>query len=127
MIIDEEAYVEHHGVKGQRWGVRRSGRALSKGAHTSRTSSDFKTAQKLRNKKPHELSNKQLKTLNERLNLEQQHARLNPSTVEKGRKKAKIFLDTIGLGVTAFGIVKSPAGKAAIKAGRKFTQKKVSG
>jgi len=57
--------------------------------------------------------------LNERMNLEQNFKRLNPSTATKGKAAIAGILGTIGLAVTAFNIYNSPAGKAAINLGRK--------
>lgn len=111
-----EKILAHHGVKGMRWGIRRGG--VTKTKAPSRTSSDFKKTQALRKKKAHELSNKQLETLNKRLNLEQQHARLNPSKVTRGEDRVKRFLKQAGIGASAFTLFHSPAGKALRSSGK---------
>lgn len=108
--------IEHHGVKGMHWGVR--------SARTPRKqSSESKKVSELIKKKPHELTNKQLKTINERKNLEQNFTRLNPSTVKKGLLAAGAILSTATLAANFYNIMNGPAGKAAIAAGKKFMTK----
>jgi hypothetical protein len=111
----EEA-LSHHGVKGQRWGVRRSKRQLERAA---RQSPEHKNVQALKGKKSSELSNQELKAINERLNLEQNFHRLNPTTVQRGHSAVKGVLGVAGTGVAVYTMAQSPAGKAAIAAGRK--------
>jgi hypothetical protein len=118
MAKDEEvkAFIEHHGVKGMHWGVRRKGQ--------QKTSSDFKKTEPLRKKPVSALTNKQLKAVNERMNLETNYKKLNPSTARKGKMAAAEIIGTVGLAVGAYNLLKSPAGQAAINAGRKFLLKK---
>ena len=79
----------HHGVKGMKWGVRRnrsksSGSPRKKRDRTEGWSEDAKTAASLRKKKVNQMSNAELRKLNERKQLENQYRQLNPSTVKKG-------------------------------------------
>jgi len=112
----EEFIIEHHGVKGMRWGVRTGG----KGRAPRKETGDYKKTVPLRNRKSSELTNKQLKTVNERLNLEQNYSRLNPTKVAKGKAAAAGILATATMAVTAYNLYNSPAGKAAIAAGKKM-------
>lgn len=110
-----EAFIEHYGVRGMRWGVRKSRSARAKYPQ----SSESKKVQKLRERKAGQLSNKQLQTVNTRLNLEQNYSKLNPNAIKRGTVAAAAILSTVQLGVTAYNLATSPAGKAAIAAGRK--------
>jgi hypothetical protein len=115
-VEDIDEYIEHFGVKGMRWGVRkRDGGGV-------RSSSEARKAAQARSKPIHALTNKQLKAATERMNLEQNFKRLNPSKVEKGKKAALEVLATVGIAVSAYNIVKSPAGQAAIKQGKRLLQ-----
>ena len=102
-----EGFFEHHGVKGQRWGVRRdrtrSGRPR-RGSGGSRKSSSMST--------------KELKKRVERLNLEKQYASLNPSDYKKGKAIAQEVLAIGGMAVTAYSIAKSPMVQDIMKAAR---------
>ena len=79
----------HHGIKGMKWGIRRfqnkNGRLTSDGKKRYRNmSDDAKVASELKKKKAGELSNAELRKLNERVRLEQEYSRLNPSSIKKG-------------------------------------------
>lgn len=119
LVTDEEVddFFEHYGIKGQRWGVRKGVKGPS-----FRTSSDFKETVGLRGKNPSSLTNKQLKAVNERINLEQNYKRLNPSKTTKGKSHAKEILATVGIGVGVLNLVNSPIGKALISNGKKVME-----
>lgn len=71
--------LEHYGVLGMKWGVRR--------ARTKSTSSkDSSSVAALKKKKVHELSNEDLKKITTRLNLEKQYSSLSPSAGNRGKK-----------------------------------------
>lgn len=110
-------FIEHHGVLGMKWGRRGSGSSRGPASAESRRVSDLK------NRPKHTLTNKQLKTVNERISLERNFSKMNPSTVKKGAEAAAATLATIGIGISAFNMITSPAGKAAISAGKKFISK----
>lgn len=81
----------HYGIPGMRWGVRRSRAQLAGGRRKSNTdnwSEDAKTASALKKKNVHELSNAELRKLNERKMLEQQYANLNKRQKTIGEKIA---------------------------------------
>lgn len=87
---EQELY--HFGIKGMKWGVRRyqnkDGTLTPAGKKRNRQnmSEDAKTASELKKKKVSELSNAELKKLNERKRLEQEYSKLNPSAISKGWK-----------------------------------------
>lgn len=99
----------HYGTKGMKWGVRK--RNVPKHGPSQEAKSAHRNLIKATVSGPQALTNKQLKEVNERLNLEQNFQRLsyNPS-------KAKQILDSIfktGKSVNqAIEFANSPAGKA---------------
>ena len=107
-------FLEHHGIKGQRWGIRNK-----VNPKTGRVSSDHRVVSDLRARPRHSLSNKQLQTVNTRLNLEQNFARLNPSKREINQKRFKTVFTAVA-GTSIAGFVKSNEGKKIIAAGAAF-------
>lgn len=114
-----EEHLEHHGIKGMRWGVRR--------ANPSQTpqSGDYKKVAKLKSKPAQSLSNKQLKTVNERGNLETQFSRLNPSKKSKGKLHAKEFLEVAGLVTSIYALSTTPLAKKLMSVGKKQAYKQL--
>lgn len=137
-INTAEEFLAQYGVKGMRWGQRRARASSADGKQSARftakgggrvtasskdkVSSDFKKVATHRGKPSHTLSNKQLKAINERMNLEQQYARANPSTLKRGDAKIKELLAIAGTGVAVYNLFNSAAGKAAISAGKKVLE-----
>lgn len=68
---DNELY--HYGVLGMKWGRRKS-----------RMSQDAREAKAIKKKKVSEMSNAELRKLNERQNLERNHRQLNPNALKRG-------------------------------------------
>lgn len=111
--FDVDGFLEHYGVRGMKWGVRKK----------RNTSSDHDESRALLSRHKSELSNAELKRVNERLNLETNLNRLNPNTVARGRATAAALVGTIGIGITAYNYLNSPAGKAVVSAGKKALAK----
>lgn len=111
----KDDFMAHFGVKGMKWGVRKD---ASGSASAAKASDDHKKVAELRAKPTHSLSNAQLKTINERLQLETTYARLDPGKVTSGRTKAEQLLKTVGVAGSLISIGSSPAGKAAIELGK---------
>ncbi len=114
MTTVEELIIEHYGVKGQKWGVRR--RRGSGG----RVSDDHREVRELTRKPTSQLSNEQIRKANDRLTLEQNFNRMNADTVKRGHLKTKELLGIAATAVTVYNMVHSPAGQAAIRAGKAF-------
>lgn len=87
--------VEHFGVKGMKWGVRKK-----------RRSADFNEAQRLRKKNPDTLSNKELQTLNTRMNLEANYRSNRINNQSQGRKYAKQILVGTAVGFASSMLTK---------------------
>jgi len=113
-------FLAHHGVKGQRWGVRRTKAALARAARREgrQPSPEAIRAKALSKKKRSELSNEELRFLNERKNLEQNFNRLNPNAIAKGHNRTKAIIAVAGTAVALSNLARSPAGQATIKAGK---------
>ena len=81
----------HYGIKGQRWGLRRyqkkNGRLTDSGKKRYESwSDDAKTANELKRKKMHQMTNSEIKKLIERLNLEKQYRELNKAQISRGKR-----------------------------------------
>lgn len=97
------SFLKHYGIKGMKWGVRRregsDGRVIRGGSSKRATSEDHNEARALKTKRLSELSNDELRRLNERMNLEQNYTRLmanNSSDLSKGLKVTQDILKTAG-------------------------------
>jgi hypothetical protein len=98
--------LKHFGVPGMKWGIRNAvSRAKSNfsksvkqkyGPSKPKGSEDFQKTKQLKKKKLRDLSNDELKTLNNRLQLEQQYKQLSQKKLSKGQKKAQEILGKIG-------------------------------
>lgn len=102
----------HHGIKGMKWGIRRTPEQL--GHHEERReeiknrivrssgSRASSTLREARGKDISKLSNQQLKDYNERLNLEQNFARLTEGKVKQGKDwVAKTVISGVVVGSVA--------------------------
>lgn len=111
-------YLMHYGVLGMKWGVRRNRSGSSGGSGNKRSmSDDAREAQSIRKKKPSEMSNAELRKVNERTRLEQEYSRLNPSTVKKG---LAAVAGIIGVMNTAVNLYNS--GNKFVEMGKKFSK-----
>lgn len=109
-----EEFIAHYGVPGMKWGKRKSRSAVSstgKRAKTRNLSNDAERARRIKQKPMSQRSNKELRTLNERQQLQKTSAQLNPGKLATGKKKADAVLAGIGT-VTAISaiLLKKPKG-----------------
>lgn len=123
------SYLAHYGIKGMKWGRRRyqnkDGSLTPAGRE--RYSEDSNEAYNLKRKGVDRLSNKELKRLNERLNLEQNYRRLNPSKVKRG---AKIVAGVVGATTGAIGVMNTLTGAKNsewFKFGKSLIESKIRG
>lgn len=117
-----ENELTHYGIKGMKWGVRRyqnkDGSYTPAGRKRRNWSEDAITAREIKKKKVKQMSNAELKKLNERTRLEQEYSRLNPSTVKKGWTYVGAAAGVLG---TVAGIYNNS--NTLIKAGKKFIER----
>lgn len=95
-MINDELY--HYGVPGMKWGVRKSQNKLDRIDKRSKKndwSEDAATAAKIKTKKVSQMTNAELRKLNDRKNLEQQYANLTKNS-SKGRAAVKAFIAAAG-------------------------------
>lgn len=111
----------HYGVKGMKWGIRRyqnkDGTRTTTGKKRDRQadwSDDARNASAIKKKSVKQMSNKELKALNERTRLEQEYERLNPSAVKRGVKVVGATAAALG---TVAGVISN--GQTLIKTGKK--------
>lgn len=116
--IPKSDELRHFGVQGMRWGVRkpRPSRSDSIKIKTKtppppdNRSDDSKRAQSLRSKKVSELSNDELRTLNQRVELERKFKDLNPNKVQKGIQTLTMIVNTASTVQKAYKLVNNPLG-----------------
>lgn len=114
-----DSVLVHHGIKGMKWGMRKS---ESKGSGEHAPSADHITAMGFKNRAKaggvKTLSNDELQKLVNRMNLEKQHRDLAgqaPTSFEKGHNHVKKVLKVGKTLQDIYNMANSPAGKAATK------------
>ena len=125
--MDDE--LMHYGVLGMRWGVHRSKNSSSVSPRRRRKqaniSEDAKIAKALKEKKLDEMSNTELRKLNERQNLERNYKQANKSRIAKGMAFITSAAATTGTILTLY----NNSGKLIDigKKGKDFVMKKIGG
>lgn len=107
-------FLYHHGIKGMRWGVRRTRSQLDADSHE--VSVKKATTEKIKKNRgsTDSLSNKELQDLVTRMNLEQQYTRLvnaQPTNMQKGQKFVRTVLTVGKTANEVASFINSPAGK----------------
>lgn len=116
----------HFGIKGQKWGVRRyqnrDGSYTSAGKKRKRVmSDDAREAYTINKKHRSEMSNAELRKVNERIRLEQEYSRLNPSKIKKGLAYVGAVAGVLGTISTLYE--NTNRAKKAIDAGKDIVEK----
>ena len=75
----------HFGIKGMKWGINKDRKRSVRTKRSKTDSSDYHESRDLLAKSPNQLSNAQLRKLNERLNLEQQYSNLTKVQKQNGQ------------------------------------------
>lgn len=121
---DKEAFLEHYGIPGMRWGKRTSrpssSKASKKTADEGPDDPDYVATRHTLSKPIRKVSNQELINLNQRLNLEQNYSKIKaqntPSAkVDKHVKGVIAVAGTIG---ALYGISQSKWAQSAVEAGK---------
>lgn len=102
--IKSTSYLEHAGVKGMKWGVKKGVTKAKQKIATNKSSAKREKSWQGQYKKRGSMSNAQLKTKIERLRLENEFNRLATEANAPRRKKAKMYMDSVSkLAVSSTG------------------------
>lgn len=107
-----EEFLEHHGVKGMKWGKRKQKTPPRLSVEGRRTQEIIDKANKHGFKS---LTNHELSQLNKRMELEKKFSSTmtqNKSSVQNGQKFVKQFIGVDATAVGLYAFYKSPAGQA---------------
>lgn len=106
-----ESELYHYGIKGMKWGVRK------KRSKTDGWSDDAKEAYRIKKKKVNQMSNAELRKVNERRNLERNYKQLNPNVVKRGVAVVATTAAAIGTMATLYN-----NGSNLVKIGQKIVE-----
>ena len=108
-IYSKKDELAHHGIKGMKWGVRRSKEFLARlrgDVPTEDWSDDAKTASALKGKSLKQMTNAEIKKLNERTRLENEYKQLNTRHKSAGEKFVGEILTNSAKGVATKWVTK---------------------
>lgn len=108
VVRDDELY--HYGVLGMKWGHRKSEGGSSSIFRRREKSEDYKTVEAIRKKKIKEMSNEELRTANNRLQLEAQYKNLTKRRIFAGEQFARDYVNDVAKET------RKTAAKTAVKA-----------
>ena len=105
-----EQVLAHYGIKGMHWGVRRGRNVSAKHPPSEDFTRTRATKQQAKESGTKSLSNKEMQDVINRLNLEQQYARLNPKAqpIKNGHDFVKDGLALFGTASAVYAASKSP-------------------
>lgn len=108
-------YLNHYGVLGMKWGKRKAGSSTESSKKRKPSlpdSADYTESRAIQKKKPNQMSNAELRKVNERIRLEQEYSRLNPTKISQGLSYVKSITDAVNTGMNAYNAIDRAAGVA---------------
>lgn len=105
----------HYGVKGMRWGVRRNADGSTSRTGKRTKSEDYLESREIKKKHVSEMSNQELRKINERLQLEKTYSQLKTTdgfTIKKGQSIAKDIISVAKTANEMYNLASTPAAKA---------------
>lgn len=120
--LENESQLVHYGIKGMKWGIRRSEAELRRSRGLAPSSEDHVRSRRLRRKSLREMDNAEIEVLTKRLQLEKKYKELNPSNYQKAEKFVNRVVSTANTIQQVDRMIGSPMTKAveqAIKNARK--------
>lgn len=120
-LVHSDDFLEHYGILGQKWGVRRiRANSLKRSAGNQETndegSDDYKKVSEFKKKGTKNLSTNELRELTQRMQLEKQYSDLSPSAYSKGMNFANKALKTGTTIASIYALSKSPLAQDVKKA-----------
>jgi len=107
-MLDSENFLAHYGVLGMKWGVRKD----RSGSYSSDYARKRRLQQRVKKSGIQNLSNKELKELNYRRELEKNYKKQYPNKIQAGYNYITGALAVAGTAVAIYNIANSQAGKA---------------
>jgi len=123
VYTDREAFIEHYGIPGMKWGKRRA-----KAVDAEPDDPDYAEARATLKKPLRKVSNKELQNLQTRMNLEQKYSQINKANTPSA-KVDRVVKSVLAVGATAGGLYalyNSKHGQAAIQVGKKVLEKAIA-
>lgn len=113
-----EKVLQHWGIPGMKWGIRRavgpSGRVSGGGGKPPKGSEDYQKARALKKKGYKNLSDQELKALNSRMNLERNFRDLKSSDQQRGLDFVKTATAIGTTLASAYALSQTPLGQKVI-------------
>lgn len=118
--VDVDNFLEHYGIMGMQWGRRSATVSINKTKAKKKTTQDHRQSREIQRQRTPQLTNRQIRLANDRVNLERNFNRLNPGRITRGQTAVVSILGTLGVATSVYNMSNSPAGRAAIARGRRL-------